>query len=100
MPSRLFTLASPVSLKCCFLVRSEDRFFVPTWLRSGAARSRGQAWPKATAAGVRSGLDGGEHGARLAQFGARQIVPPAPEVLLAHITAQPMRAILLARARA
>src|SRR6266705_6618399 len=84
MPSRLFTLASPVSLKCCFFVRSKGRFFVPTWFGGGAARSRGQDWPKATAAGARSGLDGGEHGARLAQVGARMIVPPAAEVLLAH----------------
>jgi hypothetical protein len=30
MPSRVFTLASRVSLKCCFFVRSEGRFSVLT----------------------------------------------------------------------
>jgi hypothetical protein len=53
-------------------------------LWSGVARSRGHDWPKATAGGVRRGLDGGEHGASLAQVRARVIVSPAAEVLLPH----------------
>ena len=53
-----------------FFVRSKHRFSVPTWVRRGAARSRGQDWPERRRAGhrrrrARSGLDGGEHGARL-----------------------------------
>ncbi len=40
----------------CFFVRSEGRFSVPTWLWGGAARSRGQDWPKATAEGAREAV--------------------------------------------
>jgi hypothetical protein len=43
-----------------FFVRSEGRFFVPTWFLSGAARSRGQDWPRAqrgaTAEGARAAV--------------------------------------------
>src|SRR5438445_11605030 len=84
MPSRLFTLASPVCLNCGFFVRSKGRFFVPTWFLSGAARRRGQDWPKATAAGAREAvLRAAARGARLAGVGARLIVSPAAEILLA-----------------
>jgi hypothetical protein len=57
-----------------FFVRSKHRFSVPTWVPRGAARSRGQDWPERRAGHrrrrARSGLDGGEHGARLGRVGA------------------------------
>ena len=59
MPSRLFTLANPAFLKCCFFVRSEG-LFRPD-LVSGRRRARGSP-----------------------RSGARLIVPPVAEVLLAH----------------
>jgi len=57
-----------------FSVRSQHRFSVPTWIDEGAARSRGQDWPERSAGHrrrrARSGLEGGEHDARLGQVGA------------------------------
>ena len=55
-----------------FFVRSQHRFSVPTWLPSGAARSRGQGWPDQRKGHRqrRLGLDGGEHGAKLGQIEA------------------------------
>jgi len=55
-----------------FFVRSQHRFSVPTWLPSGAARSRGQGWPDQRKGHRqrRLGLDGGEHGAKLGQVEA------------------------------
>src|SRR6266853_1538896 len=35
----------PPPTQASFLVRPENRFFVPTWLGPDAARSRGQGWP-------------------------------------------------------
>src|SRR6266481_8482355 len=85
MPSHVFTLASHVVLNSSFFVRSARRFSVPTWLWGGAARSRRSR----LAAGhrrrrARSGLEGGEHGARLWPVGARLILRPPAEPLLAY----------------
>jgi len=72
-------------LKSCFSVRSASRFSVPTWFRSGAARSRSQDWPKATAAGVRAAvLTAVSTAPGSFRSGARLIVPPVAVVLLAH----------------
>src|SRR6516165_12764028 len=85
MPSRVFTLASRCVLKTCYSVRSASRFSVPTWFRSGAARSRSQDWPKATAAGVRAAvLTAVSTAPGSFRSGARLIVPPVAVVLLAH----------------
>src|SRR5437870_13694811 len=90
MPSRFFTLASPVSRKSCvsqvlFLCSIQGPFLrpalVPEWRRA-PPRSRLAAGHRRRRA--RSGLDGGEHDARLAQVGTRLIVTPAAEVLLAY----------------
>jgi len=34
-----------------FLCSTEHRFSIPTWIAKGAAHSRRQDWPKATAEG-------------------------------------------------
>src|SRR5215472_11575404 len=84
MPSRFFPLASPGVSKLLFLCSIRGRFFVPTWFPCGGARSRGQDWPKATAAGARAAVltavSTTPHGN---QVGARLIVSPAAAVLLA-----------------
>src|SRR5438128_8440387 len=90
MPSRFFTLASPVSRKSCvsqvlFLCSIKWPFLrpdlVPEWRRAQPRSRLAEGHRRRRA---RSGLDGGEHGARLAQVGARLIVSPAAEVLLPH----------------
>jgi hypothetical protein len=66
-------------LRSSFFVRSMHRFSVPTWVQGGAARSRGQDWPERSDGHrrrrARSGLDGGEHGARLGRVGGSAIAP-------------------------
>src|SRR6266436_3893961 len=54
---------------------------VPGWRRAQPRSRLAEGHRRRRA---RSGLDGGEHGARLAQVGARLIVAPVAKVLLAH----------------
>src|SRR6516164_11224116 len=69
-----------------FSVRSQHRFSVPTWIGEGAARSRGQDWPERSTGHrrrrARSGLDGGEHGARLDRVGTRSCGLPQGLILV------------------
>src|SRR5207245_9182608 len=82
MPSRFFTLASPVSRKSCvsqvlFLCSIKGPFLrpdlVPEWRRAPPRSRLAEGHRRRRA---RSGLEGGERGARLAG-GPRLILSPA-----------------------
>jgi hypothetical protein len=73
---------------------------VPTWFcvasRAAAPRlAEGRRRRRA-----RGGLDGGEHGARLARVRVRPIMPPAAKILLPHHYRPAMRSIFLTSAQA
>src|SRR6266446_4363856 len=83
MPSRFFTLASPVSFSVSLF---DQRAVSPSRPGCGVA-PRGAAVKtgrRPLRRRARSGLDGGEHSAKLVQVGARLIVPPTAKVLLPH----------------
>ncbi len=74
---------------CCskssFFVRSASRFSIPTWVpgwRRAQPQSRLAEGHRRRRA--RSGLDGGEHGAKLRPVGARLILRSAAVVCLTH----------------
>jgi hypothetical protein len=80
-----------------FFVRLASRFFVPTWLGKGGARRRGQDGPKATAAG---GMVLTAASTAPSWWGRAEDRIAADQMVLRRMTAQTVRAILLANATA